>query len=125
MCGLIKKVFIVLLASMVSVSNHTKFVSLNNQKCMTEPTLIDLDLNEYSQGLRYYQFAVNLDRCVGNSNTLTDLSNRVCVPNKTEDLNLSVFNMITGINESKMLTKHISCKYECKLDGRKCNSNQK
>ena len=125
MCGLIKKMFIVLLASMVSVSNHTKFVSLNNQKCMTEPTLIDLDLNEYSQGLRYYQFAVNLDRCVGNSNTLTDLSNRVCVPNKTEDLNLSVFNMITGINESKMLTKHISCKYECKLDGRKCNSNQK
>ena len=26
-------------------------------------------------------------------------SNEVCIPNKTEDLNLSVFNMITGINE--------------------------
>ena len=45
--------------------------------------------------------------------------------NKTEDLNLSVFNSITGINESKTLTKHISCEYKCKLDGRKCNSNQK
>ena len=33
------------------------------------------------------------------------LSNKVCVPNKTEDLNLSVFNMITGINESKTLRK--------------------
>ena len=31
--------------------------------------------------------------------TLNDLSNKVYVPNKTEDLNLSVFNMITGINE--------------------------
>ena len=32
--------------------------------------------------------------------------------------------MITGINESKTLTKHIS--YECKyrFDGRKCNSDQ-
>ena len=29
---------------------------------------------------------------------------------KTEDLNLRVLNMIAGINESKTLTKHISCK---------------
>ena len=33
--------------------------------------------------------------------------------------------MITGINESKTLTKHISYKCESKFDGRKCNSNQK
>ena len=35
------------------------------------------------------------------------------VPNKTEDLNLGFFNMITKINESKTLTGHISC--ECKF----------
>ena len=33
--------------------------------------------------------------------------------------------MITGKNESKTLTKHISCECKCKFDGRKCNSNQK
>ena len=32
--------------------------------------------------------------------------------------------MITWINESKKLTKHISCECKCKFDGRKCNSNQ-
>ena len=32
--------------------------------------------------------------------------------------------MITGINESKTLTKHISCECKCKFDGRKCNSDQ-
>ena len=47
-----------------------------------------------------------------------------CVPNETEDLNLSVFNMITGINEPKTLIKHISCKCKCKFDGRICNSDQ-
>ena len=31
---------------------------------------------------------------------------------KTEDLNLSFFNVITGIKELKPLIKHISC--ECK-----------
>ena len=32
--------------------------------------------------------------------------------------------MITGINESKTLTRHISCECKCKFDGRKCNSDQ-
>ena len=45
--------------------------------------------------------------------------------NKTEDLNLSIFKVITKINELKTLAKHISCKCKCKFDGRKCNSNQK
>ena len=31
------------------------------------------------------------------------LSNKVCVSNKTEELNLNLFNMTTGINESKTL----------------------
>ena len=56
-------------------------------------------------GLRYYLLVVNLDRQVGICNTLNHLSTIVCVPNKTEDVNLSMFHMITGINESK--TKHI------------------
>ena len=45
---------------------------------------------------------------MGSCNTLNDLSNRVGVPNKTENLNLSFFDTITGINESKILTKYIS-----------------
>ena len=124
MFGLIKKMFIVLLTGIVNASNHTKCVSLNNQNCKIQPTLINLHPNEYSQEFHYYSFAVKLDRCVRSCNTLNDLSNKVCVPNKTEDLNLNMFNMITGINESKTLTKHISCKCKCKFDGTKCNSNQ-
>ena len=67
---------------------------------------------------------LQIDRCVGSCNTLNDSSSKVCIPNKTGDLNLSVFNMITGIIESKALTKHISSAYKCKLDGTKCNSNK-
>ena len=59
-----------------------------------------------------------LDRCVGSCNALNDLSNKVCVRNKTKDLNLSVLNMIAGINESKTLTKHISCKCKYIFDGK-------
>ena len=93
--------FIGLLTGLVNGFNHTKCVSLSNQKCKIQPTLITLHPNEYSEEFHYYLFAVNLDRCAVSCNTLTDLSNKVSVPNKTEHLNLGVSNMITGINESK------------------------
>ena len=35
-----------LLISIVNASNHTMYVSLSNQKCMTQPTLINLHPNE-------------------------------------------------------------------------------
>ena len=61
MFGIIKKMFIVLLASIVNASNHTKCVFLSNQKCMIQPTLINLHPNEYSQEFYYYPSAVKLE----------------------------------------------------------------
>ena len=104
MLGLIAKIFIGLVIGLVNGSNHTNCVSLSNQKCMIQATLINLHRNEYNQKLHYYPFAVKLDRCVGSCNTLNDFSNKLCVWNKTEDLDLSLFNAITGINELKTLT---------------------
>ena len=119
MFGLIKKTFTGLLPGLLN-GLVVVIVSLSIQKRKTQATLINLHPNKF----HYYKFAVKLDRCVGSCSTLNDLSNKVCVRNKTEDLNLSVLNMITGINESKNLTKHISCKCKCKFDGRRFNSDQ-
>ena len=124
MFGLINKILIVSLTGQVNGTNHTKCVSLSNQKWNIAPILITLHSNKYSQEFHYYPLSVKLDRYVGNCNTLIDLSNRVSIPTKTEGLNLSVFNKIANVNESKLLTKHISCECKCKLDGIKCNSNQ-
>ena len=71
--------FIVLLSSLVNASNYAKCVSLSNQKCKIQPNLINLHPSECSQEFHYYPFSVKLDRCSGN-----------------------LFNMITGMNESKL-----------------------
>ena len=124
MLEIIKKKFIVLLISIVNASIHARCISLSNQKWEIQPTLINLHPNENNQEFHYYPFAVILDRCAGRCNVLNDLSSNVCVPNKTDDLNLSVFNIVTGINKSKTLTNLVSSKCKCKLDRKKCNSNQ-
>ena len=36
-----------ILTSIESTSNHTKCMLLSNQKCMTQPTLINLHSNEW------------------------------------------------------------------------------
>ena len=63
MFELINKIFIGILTSVSRASNHIKCVSLSNQKCMIQPTLISLHSNEYSQKFHYYPFMVKLDRC--------------------------------------------------------------
>ena len=91
---------------------------------MIQPTIINSYPNVKSSHCDY-PFAVNLDRCVGSFNTFNDLSDGVCVPNKREYLNMLGFNVITEISGSKTLTKQVSSKWKCGIDGRKCNSNQK
>ena len=48
---------------------------------MTQPTLINFHLNEYTKGLRCYSLAVTLDRFVLSCNIANDLSNELCVSN--------------------------------------------
>ena len=85
MFSLINKILFILLTSIVNASNHKKCLPLSDIKQMTEPALINLHPSEYSKELHYYQFAVNLDRCVRSGNTLDDLCKQACIPNKTED----------------------------------------
>ena len=95
MFRLIKKKFIAILIGLFNGSNHRKCVSLSNQKCIIQPTLMNLHPNEYSHEFHYYHFSV---KCIGSCNTLNDLSYKACISNETGDLILSFFNMITVIN---------------------------
>ena len=54
-----KEMFMRLLISIVNATNHTKCVLLSNQKYMTQPTLINLRPNEYSQEFYYYHLRLN------------------------------------------------------------------
>ena len=76
---------------------------------MIRAMLIDLNPDE----LHYYPFVVSLDRSDGSCINVEDSFGRICIPNKMEGVNLKVFNIIIGINESKALVKHIPCECRC------------
>ena len=88
---------------MVDIPKFITFISLKKQQCMTKAAHINLNPDKHINGLRYYLILVNLDRCNGSCNTSYnshDTSSRICVPNKTEYVNLSVFNMINLLVEN-------------------------
>ena len=60
-------------------------------------------------------FMFSLDRCNGRCNSLNDTSGRICFPDKTKDVSLNVYNMITRRNEAKTLTKVVSSDCKCKF----------
>ena len=59
-----------------------------------------------------------MSRCNVNCNTVEDPSRRICVSNKIEYVNLKVFNIVKGINESKTLAKYILCECVFELGSR-------
>ena len=89
---------------------------------MARPTLTDLDPVKFN----YYPFMISLDICNGSCNSaVDDLSAKVCVPSKTRNVNVKVFNMITRINQAKTLVKYLSCDCKCRFNSTACNINQK
>ena len=117
--GLIKPVFILLLSS--SESYATKYMSLNNEKCMVRPTLIELNPVK----LNYFPFMITLDKCSASYKYVGDLYTNICFPSKTKDVNVKVFNMITNKNEGKIMIKHISCHCKYKFNSKTSNSTKK
>ena len=88
---------------------------------MVRTVLIDLNLDE----LHYYPFITSMNRCDGSCNTMENFLGRIYIFNKIEGVNLKIFNVIKGMNESKALAKRISCQCRCKFDGKKYNSRWK
>ena len=85
-----------------------KCISLNNWPSQIRPTLVDINSNE----TLFDPFTVSIDKCGGSCNAIDDPYIRVCV-NKVKYMNVKVFALMLGVNETKFLVQHASCECKC------------
>ena len=78
-------------------------------------------LLSFSRSLTTKCMSLNNEHCI----SVDDSSANICISNEIKSVNDKVFNMITKINEVKILIKHISSDYKCKFNSTTCNLNQK
>ena len=98
-----------------------KCVSLKNHPCQTRKTLVNIN----SEGTLFYSFTVSVNESGGSYNTIDDPYARVCVLIKTKNMNVKVFNLVSGVNEIRFLVQYKSRKCKCRLNESVCNSKQK
>ena len=119
----IKQIFISALMLFTGPTNvnSLKCVSLENQKCKVRPKIVDINSNN----TMFYPFSVKINKCSGNCNNINDPYAKTCVPDTVKDLNVTVFNLMSRINETRHIKWHETCKCICRLDKIICNSKQR
>ena len=83
-----------------------------------------LDVNEGVGEALFYLYNVLVNKCSGSCNTLDDPMARLCVPNIIKNVNMTAYNLLMRLNETRNVLRHESCKCVCRLNSSVCNSKQ-
>ena len=70
---------------------------MKNQECKVRPEIISINSNNPM----FYPFSVKVNKYSGNCNTVNDPNARICVPDTVKNLNVKVFNLMSGTNETR------------------------
>ena len=118
----VKKVFVLGLTVLSSsITGALNCVSINNQEWKLRPKIVDVSSNSPI----FYPFIVKINKCSGNCNTINDPYSRICVPDIVKNLNVKVFNLMSGSNKAKSIKLHETCKCICRLNKIICNNKQR
>ena len=71
-----------------------------------------------------FPYKINVDRCIGSCNNITDPYSKVCVPDVVKNISVKVFDLISQQNELRDIEFHESCKCDCLLNETVCNDKQ-
>ena len=93
---------------------------MKNQECKTRPQIIDINSNNPI----FYPFTIKINKCSGNCNNINNPYAKICVPEVIKDLNVKVFNLMSGTNETRLINWHEKCKSKCRLDAIIRNNKQ-
>ena len=80
-------------------------VSLNNHPRTAGSTLVNIN----SEETFFYPFTASVNKCGGSCNTIDDPYARFCVPNKVKNMNVELFNLMSGVDETKFLVQYELC----------------
>ena len=98
-----------------------KCLTLNNQPCQARPMVVNINSDE----TLFYPFTANVNKCSGSCNKIDDPYAQVYVPDKVKNINVKVFNLMSGVNVTRFLVQHESRECKCALNESVCNSEHK
>ena len=73
----------------------------------------------------FFSFSIKTSKCSGSCNNINNPLAKLCVPDVVKNLNVKVFNLVSGTNETRCIEWHETCKCKCKFEYSICNNKQR
>ena len=91
---------------------------MSNQECKVRPIIVSINSNEPL----FYPHRVIVNKCCGSCNEINNPFAKLCVPDVVKNMNIKVFNLISGTNEMHYISWYETCACKFRLDTSVCNN---
>ena len=95
-----------------------KYFSMNNQERRIRLKIININSNEPT----FYPYPIEVNKCRGSCNNISDRYAKLCVPDVVKNINV---NLMSRTNETRHIKWHETFKCKCRLDASVCNNKQR
>ena len=96
------------------------FFSMSNQECKVRPQILNVKVDDPI----FFLYIVKTRKCSGSCNNINNSLAKLCVPD-VKVLNVKVSNLVSGINETRRIEWHETCKCKCRFNSSFCNNKQR
>ena len=103
------------------ILNSLKCISVNNQECKVRPQIVNVDSEEPA----FFPFSIKISKWSGSCNNINDPYVKLCFSGVVKNLNVRVFNLMSGTNETRHIEQHEDFKCKCRLDDSVCKNKQR
>ena len=70
---------------------------MNNQECKVRPQIVNVNGDDPV----FFPFSIKTSKCSGSCNNINNPCAKLCVPDVVKKVNVKVFNLVSGTNETR------------------------
>ena len=101
--------------------NLLSCISMNNQECKVRPQVVNVKGDDPV----LFPFSIKTSKWSGSCNDINNPLAKLSVPDVVKNLNVKVFNLVSGINETRLIEWHETCKCKRKFEHSVYNNKQR
>ena len=107
------------LSTLINVNSLSR-ISMNNQEYKVRLQIVNVN----EDNPVFFIFSIKTSNCSGSCNNINNPLAKLCVPDVVKNLNIKVFNIVSGTNETRGRESHETCKCECRFNSSVCNNDK-
>ena len=79
--------------------NSLKCISIKSQECKVRPQIVNVNGDDPV----FSPFSIETSKCSGSCSNINNPCSKLCVPGVVKNLNIKVFNLVSGTNETRRM----------------------